>query len=311
MDHLNVALVGDKNIGKEIAKKGTQSDFTIYHLKSGERIVSILEPTLYPEKLQPLLYCINMAKFVVLVVDSIDRFFGETVVALDLVRKRNGIVVLGDGVDEAQVKGFLKGTALEGYEFIGKDAVLLREKLLAVQTAYNEGKTKVPIDHSFLVKSVGPVVLGVVERGTVKKHQELELYPKKKHIIARSLQVQDEDVEEAGCGSRVGIAVKGAEVEELERGNVLAQPGSLKSAKEFKTKAKASRVSAGISPGFYSFSLGMQYETVSVEGEIRAGEESELVIKSEREIVFEPGENALLCKPEAKARVVAALEVIG
>jgi len=310
MDHLNVALIGDKSLGRKIAKKGTQSDFTIYHMKRSTRIVSILEPTLYPEKLQPLLYCINMASFIVLAVDRIDRFFGEAVVALDLARKRDGVVLLGEGVEETQVRSFLKGTALDGYEFMEKDNALLMEKLLTARTSRKEGKTKIPIDHSFLVKSVGPVALGVVERGAVRRHQELELYPCRKLVIVRSLQVQDEDVEEAVCGSRVGIAVKGVAVEELGRGNVLAEPGSLRCANEFSARARASKIS-GVSPGFYSISLGMQYETVSVAAGITAGGEGEAVIKCEREIVFEPGDNALLCKPEAKARVVAALEVVG
>jgi len=272
--------------------------------------VSFLEPTLYPEKLQPLLYCINPADFVVLVVNGVDRFFGETVVALDLLGKAKGVVAIGDGADEQAVKAFLKGTALERYEFVAKDANAIREKVSGTGVERVAGPVKIPIDHSFAVKSVGAVVLGIIARGSVKKHQELELYPKGKVIAAKSLQVQDEDVEEASCGSRVGVAVKGAEVEELERGFVLAEPGSLRIAREVRAKIRASKFSGGISPGQHFLSLGMQYLPVGVEAEVAAGREGEAVIKSEREFVFEAGEKALLAKPEAKARVVASVEAV-
>ncbi len=310
MDHLNVALLGDKNIGKEIAKKGTASDFTIYHLEAEGEVVSFFEPTLYPEKLQPLLHCINPADFVVLVVNEVDRFFGETVVALDLLGKKNGLIAVGEGADEQAVKAFLKGTALEKYEFVAKDANLIRGKVSGVKVERAAGPTKIPIDHSFAVKSVGAVVLGIVARGSVRKHQELELYPTGKKVVAKSLQVQDEDVEEASCGSRVGVAMKGAEAEELERGFVLAEPGSLRSGKEIKVRLKASKFSGGVSSGQYFLSIGMQYVPVSVAGSVAAGAEGEAVIKAEREFVFEAGERALLAKPEAKARIAAAVEAI-
>lgn len=310
MDHLNVALLGDKDIGKEIAKKGTASDFTLYNVKAEGKVVSFFEPTLYPEKLQPLLYCINAADFVVLVVNGVDRFFGETVVALDLLGKKSGIIAVGEGADEQAVKAFLKGTALQEYEFVAKDANLIREKVGGVKAVRAAGPTKIPIDHSFAVKSVGAVVLGIVARGSVRKHQELELFPTGKRVVAKSLQVQDEDVEEASCGSRVGVAVKGAEAEELERGFVLAEPGSLRSGKEIRVKVRASKFSGGISPGQYFLSLGMQYLLVNVAGSAAAGGVGEAVIKAEREFVFEAGERALLAKPEAKARVSAAVEAV-
>jgi len=282
MDHLNVALLGDKEIGKDIAKKGTASDFTLYNLKASGKVVSFFEPTLYPEKLQPLLYCANAADFVVLVVNEPDRFFGEAVVALDLLGKRSGLVALGGGADEQAVRALLKGTSLEGYEFMEKDANLIREKVLGVAAEKREGATKIPIDHAFAVKSVGAVVLGLVTRGGVRKHQELELYPSGKKVSAKSLQVQDEDVEAAECGSRVGVAIKGAEVEELERGYVLAEPGSLRSGKEMRAKVRASRFSGGISPGQYFLSIGMQYVPVTVSAQVAAGAEGEAVIKAER-----------------------------
>jgi len=310
MNHLSIALLGDKNIGKDIAKKGTASDFTIYHLKVEGKVISFFEPTLYPEKLQPLLYCINCADYFVLVVNEVDKFFGETVVALDLLGKKNGIIALADGVDEQSVRAFVKGTALEKYEFMGKDANLIREKVSGIEVPRQAGPVKIPIDHSFAVKSVGAVVLGIVARGSVKKHQELEIYPLAKMIAAKSLQVQDQDVEVAECGSRVGIAVKGAEIEELGRGNVLAEPGSLKTAKELRVKVRASKFSGGISDCQCSLSAGMQYLTVGFVGNIPAGGTGEAVIKAEHEVVFEPGETMLLAKHEAKARVIAAVEGI-
>ena len=91
------------------------------------------------------------------------------------------------------------------------------------------GPVLVPVDHAFPVKGVGAVALGVVRRGTLRAHDQLRLWPTSKIIEVRSIQVHDIDRKEAGCGERVGIAVRGAEADELSRGQILAPEGSLRS----------------------------------------------------------------------------------
>lgn len=314
MGCVNVALLGSKSIGKELGKKGTSSDFTMYNMKQSGKMAVFLEPTFYPEKIQPLLYCINSCDFVVLAVETVDKFFAESVVALDLSGRRDGVIAIGAGADDASVKALVKGTSLEGYGLIPLDAAQIRERVLAFEPKRSDGPTLIPIDHSFAVKSVGTVVLGVIAQGSVRKHQELELLPTGKRITARSLQVHDDDVEEAKTGERVGVAVKGAEVDELERGFVLAEPGSLQAVDRLKGKASVSRfakdeIHAGMQA---SISAGMQFVPSLVEeGEIKAGGGGDAVIKCEKPIVLRRGERALLVRPDSKGpRAFASLEVV-
>ncbi len=311
---INAAVIGSKSLAKELGKRGTSSDFDMYNLKKEDKTAVFLEPTLYPDKVQPLLYCLGLCDFVIFAVEQIDKNFAECTVAIDLLGKKDGIVAIGANADEAQVKAFLKGTLLEKYEFMQIDAAVLREKVMAFEPKREEGTAIIPIDHSFMVKSVGAVVLGVVARGNVKKHQELELYPTGKKIIAKSLQVHDEDVELVETGARIGIAVKGSEAEELERGFVLAEPGTLLQSDKITVKATVSRFSKDeIAVGTQLFiSAGMQFIPSKVEaGALGAGKSGEAVIKCDKPLVFRRGEKMLAVRPDSKGpRVFAALEVL-
>jgi selenocysteine-specific translation elongation factor len=127
------------------------------------------------------------------------------------------------------VRPLLKGTALEGWslaEGLGNPNQM-REKLMAREPEVRTGPTRVSIDHSFPVKGLGTVCLGIVDQGVVKKHQELRIFPTDKKTQIRSIQVHDNDVDEASSGSRVGLAVKGAEPEDIGRGTILAEEGIL------------------------------------------------------------------------------------
>ena len=72
------------------------------------------------------------------------------------------------------------------------------------------------------------MALGTVRRGVVKQHDSLVAYPTAKKATVRSIQVHDDDVPEATVGARVGLALKGIEVTDLERGIIFAPAGSLK-----------------------------------------------------------------------------------
>lgn len=66
----------------------------------------------------------------------------------------------------------------------------------------------VPVDHAFSVKGVGTVVLGLVTKGTVKKHDALKVLPGTKTVQVRSIQKHDDDFDLASEGDRVGSGLK-------------------------------------------------------------------------------------------------------
>ena len=130
MANLNVAILGSLDYGKELGKKGTASDLTFYNLKKGQNTVTFIEPTRYPEKLAPLFYAVSMAQKALLIVEQINPAFGESVIMLDSVGVKEGIVVLKNYLSREQIAPFIKGTVVDGYEFLEDDKNVLRERLL-------------------------------------------------------------------------------------------------------------------------------------------------------------------------------------
>jgi selenocysteine-specific translation elongation factor len=225
----SVALLGSKTIGGELAKKGTSSDITLYNFTSEKLTVTYVEPTQFPEKFPPLMNSLYMGQRVVLAVDAVNRDIGEALIATDLSGKTEGIIALSEKVGKDEMMKFVKGTSLERFQVVPLDPKEIRQKVLEwPPLTPREGSVVVPIDHAFPVKGVGTVVLGFVRRGTIKVHDKLRLYPEEKSVEVKSMQVHDVDVQEAGYGSRVGLALKGVEVEEVSRGHVLAMPEGMR-----------------------------------------------------------------------------------
>ena len=232
MSNLNVAILGAPEYGKELGKKGTVSDLTFYNLKKGENTVTLIEPSRYPERIAPLFYAISMSQKILLIVDQMDPAFGETVLMLDSLGKKDGMVILRNFIDKDRVMPFIKGTVVDSYEFLDDDKNALRESLLAlsekIKTSYDSPTGTMPVDHFFNVRGIGTVVLGSVAEGTLKKHDELMVLPGEKTAQVRSIQKHDEDFDVAGVGDRTGIALKGVDVEDLDRGTILTNDKSIK-----------------------------------------------------------------------------------
>ncbi|NYZ73566.1 hypothetical protein H0O00_00325 [Candidatus Micrarchaeota archaeon] len=207
-----VAVLSDKPELREqfcrlMGKETGRDDLSFYSASHEGRTLTLIEPTLYPEKIQPLLYSLSMADCAVVLVDALTPKVGEIIVALNAMRIEKGIIV-----SSAQLP--LAGTVLDKY---GKAADMdaAKRMLLAIQRDAAGENAMALVDKSFAVKSVGNVALGAVKSGSIKKHEKLFLLPSKKEIEVRSIQISDADAEEAAAGSRFGMAYKG---ELLERG---------------------------------------------------------------------------------------------
>lgn len=242
MPNLTAAVIGPEGFSKDLGKKGTSSDITLYDAKRGQDTVSFVEATKYPERLAPLYYTCALADVALLIVSKIDAQFGESLLMLDVLKRRRGYILLREGMVKEQLAPLLKGTVAEGYEFIEDDLAGLRESLLeqaakATASAGNQAGGSVPIDHHFNVKGVGTVALGFVARGEIKRHDVLKALPGKKEAQVRSIQKHDDDFENALPGDRVGLALKGLDADELDRGFVLTNQSDI--LVESKVKAKA------------------------------------------------------------------------
>lgn len=222
--NLNIAVIGDLRFASQFGKKGTESDMTLFNFRRGEDTLTFLHPTRFPDRLSSLLFILEQCDLAIINISRMDAQLGEIIVAMDAAGIRNGYIYLDHNLQREQIHPLLAGMSMEKFTFTETPPPDLKEQILSSPAPPPvDGPTLVPIDHHFTVRGIGPVILGIVRRGTVKRHQKLILHPSEREVIVRSIQTHDRDVTTAGFGERVGLALKGIESEDLDRGMVLAE----------------------------------------------------------------------------------------
>ncbi|HNX16831.1 MAG TPA: EF-Tu/IF-2/RF-3 family GTPase [Methanoregula sp.] len=320
MSNITVAVLAPNGYADDLGKKGTSSDITFYNLKRGGSTITFIEPTRYPEKLSSLFYAISLADRVILVVEEINATFGETVLMLQCAGKANGYIIFKNYLSPDQIAPLIKGTVLEHYEVIENDPIGLREKLLDAATKMaahqkvkdGAGTGIVPIDHHFNVKGVGTVILGCVAGGIIKKHDSLKVLPTTKSAQVRSIQKHEDDADIAVAGDRVGLALKGIEAEDLDRGFVLTNDPAVKCSTTVTGKAQLVKYWPAPLKEDMVLYVGnwMQFAPsrltkVTAEGDWRM---PELTLTLEKDLVYTSGAKAVLNYLEGgKLRVVGTL----
>ncbi len=315
MKFRNVALLGDNTLGEMLGKKGTESDITLYNYKEGDQAISFVVPTEYPGKIQSIVYAINMTDAAVIKIDAISKTLGEMIIGLDCAKVNKGFIILGENLIKEQILPIIKGTVLQNYKFVDYDRISILDTLLKedIPSKYISDDTRIAIDHFFDVKSVGTVVLANV-RGKIKKFDEFVMYPTDKKVTVKSIQIYDEDYDEAGNGARVGLNLKGVSVAELERGYVLAKEGTMNVAREINVKFKVQRfwrypVSTG---GEYVLICGLQQLRATIkEGTLSSNEEGIIKIGLDWKLAYTPGDKIWLLRPDLPDnRIVGVGEII-
>ena len=323
MGNLTIAVLGAQDYGASLGKKGTSTDITLYDLKKGDNTVTFIEPTRYPERLAPLFYATSLAKKAIVVVDELNATFGECLVMISCSQIYGGYFVLRNYVTREKVEPLIKGTALEKFEFVEDNPALLKEKLLS-ETALNNPVTSqectkttgtVPVDHSFNVKGVGVVILGMVANGAIAKHDTLNVLPGTKTTQVRSVQKHDDEFDKACEGDRVGLALKNVEVDNLERGTVLTNDIAIKSTKSLKGQAALVRYWQAPMKSEMVVHLGhwMQFVPARVEAVADAEDwrKPVLTLSLEKELVYRPGDQAVVAYLEGgKLRVAGTLKLL-
>ncbi len=318
MANLNVAVLGAQDYSKDLGKKGTISDLTFYNLKKGQDTVTLIEPTRYPERLAPLFYAVSLAKKAILVVDQINPAFGETVIMLDCAGVKSGLVILRNYISREQIAPLIKGTVVDAYDFMEDDKAAIRERLLqdvtTLQTSCDFATGTMPVDHFFNVRGIGTVVLGCIAEGVIHKHDELMVLPGNKTAQVRSIQKHDEDFDCAGSGDRTGMALKGIDVEELDRGSILTNDKSIKTASSL--EAKAELVKYWPTPlkegmvlhiGHWMQFVPARVEAIKAEGDWH---KPALTLSLDKMLVYKAGSRAVLAYPEGgKLRVLGTIQL--
>ncbi len=140
-----------------------------------------------------------------------------------------------------------------------------------------------PVEDVFSIKGRGTVVTGRVERGSLKKGEEVEIIGLRDEVmktIVTGIEMFHKDLDAAEAGDNAGILLRGTTREEVERGMVLAKPGSITPHKRFMSrvyvlkKEEGGRHKAfftGYRPQFY-------IRTMDVTGTVKLPEGVEMVM---------------------------------
>jgi selenocysteine-specific translation elongation factor len=157
MPNLSVVVIAPIDYSKDLGKKGTSSDITLYDAKREESTVSFIEATKYPERLAPLFFACSIAESALVVVDEVNAQFGECVLMLDAIGIKDGHIILRNYLSPDRIAPLVKGTVVEGYRYIDEDLASLRGKYLDEaerKTVIKEENEvgSVPIDHHFNVR---------------------------------------------------------------------------------------------------------------------------------------------------------------
>ena len=88
---------------------------------------------------------------------------------------------------------------------------------------------RLPVDRVFTMKGFGTVVTGTLVAGTIRKEDELELFPSGKRVRVRGVQVHGSAAEKAVAGQRTALNLTGVSMEELARGMTLATVNTFRS----------------------------------------------------------------------------------
>ena len=137
--------------------------------------------------------------------------------------------------DDKGLRVWLRKTAAMFYRVVFK---VLCVSLLASVAGADRTTFVMPVSDSFAIAGRGMVVSGTVERGSVKVSDNVELvgiYPAKP-VTVTAIQHKGKDVQEALAGQEVGLILRGVSKDEVQRGQVLAEPGCLKAFRQASAK---------------------------------------------------------------------------
>ena len=293
MRSINFVVLGEQTIANDFGKKGTVTDLTVYDRKESDIIRTWVVPNGFPEKIQPLLQAINISEYVIFYVASLDRYTGEQILALDMLKKKDGIISHSYEVDENRLNSMIKGTVLQNYKRVNSPDI--KEELAKLPPILKDGSVQIVVDHCFDVKGVGTVVLGKVLQGTVNQYDNLVHLPSGADVMVKSIQMHDDDVKQAVCPARVGLSLKGIKPDEVGRGDIITSDKLLEVKSEIEFDFKQSP--------FYKGEVSVnQMCLVSVGLQIKAAKFSSVSpvkLTLDKPIICRKNDICLLVKPES------------
>jgi elongation factor Tu len=139
-----------------------------------------------------------------------------------------------------------------------------------------------PIEDIFSIEGRGTVVTGRIERGQIKINEEIEIVgirPTTKTVVT-GIEMFNKQLDSGMAGDNAGILLRGTKKDEVERGQVLAKPGSITPHTEFEAECYILNKEEGgrHTPFFKGYKPQFYIRTTDVTGEVILPEGQEMVM---------------------------------
>ena len=184
----------------------------------------------------------------------------------------------------------IKGSALNAVE--GKDEATGKNSIIELMKAIDEHipqpirpKDKpflMPVEDVFSISGRGTVATGRVEQGVVKTGEELEIVGIKetKKTVCTGVEMFRKILDRGEAGDNIGALLRGIERTDIERGQVLAKPGSVTPHTEFEAQAYILKKEEGgrHTPFFTKYRPQFYFRTTDVTGEVTLPSGTEMIM---------------------------------
>ena len=213
-------------------------------------------------------------------VDMVDDEEFIELVELDLRELLSRYDYPGDDIPVVRI------SALKALEGDPQWSEKILELMNAVDTYIPEPERKVdqpflmPVEDVFTIEGRGTVVTGRVERGTLKVNEEVEItgVHETRKTVVTGLEMFHKQMDSTQAGDNVGALLRGVKREDVERGQVLAKPGSIKPHTNFKANVYVLTKEEGgrHTPFFTNYRPQFYMRTTDVTGAIKLPEGVEM-----------------------------------
>jgi len=197
----------------------------------------------------------------------------------------------------------IKGSAFKAMEDLTSGEITENcdciNELLQAMDSYFEDPVRdgdkpfiMPIEDVFTISGRGTVVTGKIERGGIRLSEEIEIVgirPTKKTVVT-GIEMFNKILEEGQAGDNAGILLRGIDKKEVERGQVLAKPGSITPHSKFKGQIYCLSKEEGgrHSPFFTGYRPQFYFRTTDITGTVQLPEGKEMVMPGDNtEIIGE------------------------
>jgi elongation factor Tu len=182
----------------------------------------------------------------------------------------------------------IKGSALKAMDDDEKYMDAVMELVTAMDTYIEEPKRELdkdflmPIEDVFSIKGRGTVATGRIETGIVKVNDEVEIVGIRdtRKSVVTGIEAFKKSLDQGQAGDNAGILLRGIERDDIERGQVLAKPGSITPHTEFDAEVYILTKEEGgrHTPFFKGYKPQFYFRTTDVTGEVELPADKEMVM---------------------------------